>query len=84
MQAEDPLSRRPDHEEGVNFDNQEQILLKPEYFKIRAIEASHESMVNDDQILNKVKAALLSDEVIKNYNNLLKLGPREFRKSLEK
>ena len=83
MQAEDPLSRRPDHEEGVNFDNQEQILLKPEYFKIRAIEASHESMVNDDQILNEVKAALLSDEVTKNYKNLLKSGPREFGKSLE-
>src|SRR4051812_46292300 len=33
MQAEDPLSRRPDHEEGVTLENCNQILLKPEYFQ---------------------------------------------------
>jgi hypothetical protein len=83
MQAEDPLSRRPDHEEGVNLDNQDQILLKPEYFAIQAIEAAHESPINDEQILREVKEALLSDEVTKDYKSLLKSGPREFRKSLE-
>jgi hypothetical protein len=51
MQAEDPLSRRPDHEEGVQLDNRDQILLKPEYFATRAIDASHESMVDDEQLL---------------------------------
>ena len=63
MQAEDPLSRRPDHEEGVNLDNNNQILLKPEFFAIHAIEAIHDSPVNDDQILREVKEALLDDTV---------------------
>ncbi len=83
MQAEDPLSRRPDHEEGVNLDNRDQILLKPEFFAIQAIEAAHESPINDDQILREVKEALLSDEVTKDYKSLLQSGPREFKKSLE-
>ena len=81
MQAEDPLSRRPDHEEGVHLDNRDQILLKPEFFAIQAIEAAHESPINDDQILREVKEALLSDEVTKDYKSLLKSGPREFKKS---
>lgn len=51
MQAEDPLSRRPDHEEGVNLDNNNQILLKPEFLKIHAIETIHDTLINDDQIL---------------------------------
>ena len=67
MQAEDPLSRRTDHEEGVNFDNVDQILLKPEFFAIHAIEAIHESPFNDEQILKEVKEALLSDDITKDY-----------------
>ena len=83
MQAEDPLSRRPDHEEGVNLDNNNQILLKPEFFAIHAIEAIHDSPVNDDQILREVKEALLDDTVTKDYKKLLDSGPREFKKSLQ-
>jgi len=83
MQAEDTLSRRPDHEKGVNLDNRDQILLKPEFFAIQAIEATHDSPINDDQILREVKEALLLDEVTKNYQSLLQSGPREFKKSLE-
>jgi hypothetical protein len=83
MQAEDPLSRRPDHEEGVNFDNEDQILLKPEFFAVHAIEAVHESPINDEQILREVKQALLSDDVTKDYKSLLQSGPREFGKSLQ-
>ena len=83
MQAEDPLSRRPDHEEGVNLDNSDQILLKPEFFAISAIEPTHDAPINDDTILREVKEALLNDEVTKNYQELLKTGPREFGKALE-
>ena len=83
MQAEDPLSRRPDHEEGVNFDNQDKILLKPEFFAISALEATHESLVNDDQILKEIKEALLSDDVTKDYKSLLNSGPCKFSKSLQ-
>src|ERR1700712_2151486 len=79
----DPLSRRPDHEEGVELDNKDQILLKPEYFAISAIENSHDSPIDDDKLLREVKEALMQDSVTKDYKELLKSGPREFGKSLE-
>ena len=75
MQAKNPLSRRADHEMGIDLDNTNQVLLKPEFFAINALEASHESLINDNIILKEVKAALLSDEVIKDYKSLLQSGP---------
>jgi len=83
MQAEDPLSRQPDHEMGIDLDNMNQVLLKPKFFAINVLEATHESPINDEIILKEVKAALLSDEVTKDYKLLLKSGPREFEKSLQ-
>jgi len=83
MQAEDLLSRQADHEMGTDLDNTNQVLLKPEFFAINALEANHESPINDNLILREVKAALLSDEVTKDYKSLLKSGPREFGKSLQ-
>ena len=38
MQAEDPLSRRADHEMGTDLDNMNQVLLKPEFFTINALD----------------------------------------------
>ena len=81
MQAEAPLSRRADHEMGTDLDNMNQVLLKPEFFAINALEATHETPINDEIILKEVKAALLSDEVTKDYKTLLKSGLREFGKS---
>ena len=75
MLAKDSLSRRVDHEMGIDLDNTNQILLKPEFFAINTLEASHESLINDNIILKKVKAALLSNEVTKNYKSLLQSGP---------
>jgi len=83
MQAEDPLSRRADHEIGTDLDNMNQVLLKPEFFAINTLETTHETPINNEIILKEVKAALLSDEVIKDYKTLLKSGPREFGKSLQ-
>jgi len=83
MQAEDPLSRQADHEMGIDLNNTNQVLLKPEFFAINTLEATHESLINDKIILKEVKAALLSDEVTKDYKSLLKSGPREFEKSLQ-
>jgi len=74
MQAEDPLSRRADHEMGIDLDNTNQVLLKPEFFAINVLEATHESPINDEIILKEVKAALLLDEVTKDYKSLLKSG----------
>ena len=83
MQAEDPLSRRADHEMGIDLDNTNQMLLKPEFFTINALEATHELLINDEIILKEVKAALLLNKVTKDYKSLLKSGPREFEKSLQ-
>jgi len=83
MQVKDPLSRRVDHEMRIDLDNMNQVLLKPEFFAINALEATHESPINDEIILKEVKAALLSDKVTKDYKSLLKSGPREFKKSLQ-
>jgi len=58
-------------------------LLKPEFFAINTLEATHESPINDEIILKEVKAILLSDEVNKDYKLLLKSGFREFEKSLQ-
>jgi len=83
MQVEDLLSRRVDHEIGIDLDNMNQVLLKPEFFAINALEATHESPIIDEIILKEVKAALLLDKVTKDYKLLLKSGPREFEKSLQ-
>ena len=68
---------------GIDFDNTNQILLKPEFFAINALETTHKSPINDELILREVKAALLSNKVTKDYKSLLKSGPREFEKSLQ-
>jgi len=83
MQAEDPLFKRADHEIGIDLDNTNQLLLKPKFFAINVLEATYELPINDEIILKEVKAALLLDEVTKDYKLLLKSGPREFEKSLQ-
>jgi len=68
---------------GIDLNNTNKVLLKPEFFAINALEATHESPINDELILREVKAVLLLDEVTKDYKFLLKSGPREFEKSLQ-
>jgi len=83
IQAEDPLSRRADHEIGTDLDNMNQVLLKLEFFAINVLKATYETPINNQIILKEVKAALLLDKVTKDYKTLLKSGPREFGKSLQ-
>ena len=68
---------------GTDLDNINQVLLKPEFFTINALETTHEIPINDEIILKEVKATLLLDKVIKDYKILLKSGPREFGKFLQ-
>jgi ribonuclease HI len=83
MVRADPLSRRPDHGEGVDQDNWEQTLLKPEVFAIKSISTVHASPVNDSELISQIKKALKSDNVTSNYKALLASGPREFGKALD-
>ena len=41
MAKADSLSRRPDHKKGVEHDNENVTLLKPEFFKARAMMQGH-------------------------------------------
>jgi hypothetical protein len=82
MLRTDPLSRRPDHEEGVIADNRDQTLLKPEFFALKAITPQHQATINDTELLDKIKKALEKDKITINYRSLLKSGPREFGKPL--
>jgi len=67
---------------GTDLNNTDQVLLKPEFFAINILEATHEMPINDKVILREVKAILLLDKVTKDYKTLLKSCLREFRKSL--
>jgi len=68
---------------GIDLNNTNQMLLKPEFFTINTLEATHEMPISDKIILKEVKAVLLSDKVTKDYKMLLKSSPREFGKSLQ-
>ena len=83
MQVKDPLFRWVDYKMGIDLNNTNQMLLKPEFFTINALEATHEMPISDKIILKEVKAVLLSDKVTKDYKMLLKSSPREFGKSLQ-
>jgi len=83
MQTEDLLSRQADYEMGINLNNTNQVLLKPKFFTINTLEATHKMPINDEIILKEVKVALLLDKVTKDYKILLKFSPREFGKSLQ-
>ncbi len=83
MLRADPLSRRPDHEKGVSEDNFGQTMLRPEFFAIHAISTTHGSEFDDAKLIDKIKRALINDEMTKEYRSLLKLGKREFGKDLQ-
>jgi hypothetical protein len=78
-----PLSRRPDHEEGVTEDNTGQMLLKPKFFALHAISCQHQSNVDDTKLLDMIKTALEDNKMTKNYKVLLASRPCKFNKSLE-
>ena len=88
MQTEDSLLQRPNYEKKVEFDNRDQILLKPEVFanllQICAIDAFYNTSINDNALFNNIKKTLLFDKVTQKYQQLLKTEFREFNKFLEK
>jgi hypothetical protein len=63
MGKADALSRRPDYKEGVENDNKEVTLLKPEFFAIHALQQGH-LLINraEEGILAKVRRMKDIDE----------------------
>ena len=75
------LSRRADHKEGVEHDNENVVLLKPEMLKIRALRQGHLLIEGEENtLLSKVRKAKEFDEdVIKAVEELKKTGTKTLR-----
>ena len=78
MGKADTLSRRADHKEGVEHDNENVVLLKPEMLKIRALRQGHLLIEGEEStLLSKVRKAKEFDEdVIKAVEELKKTGTK--------
>ena len=70
----DPLSRMPQHQVGDAEDNNEEIVLKPEYFKIAATAALTDSADIEKRIR---ESTALDEEVTKALDTLKSKGPRK-------
>jgi len=81
MGKADALLRHADHKEGIEHDNEDVVLLKPEYFKVRALRQGHLLIEgHEESILAKVrKSKDLDESVIKAVEELKKSSTRQLR-----
>ena len=78
MERVDSLSRRVDWAEGVERDNENQVILKKEWLKVRAMEQLVEGL--EEEIVKKIKEARDKDEeVIKVVEEMKKAGVKTLR-----
>jgi len=78
MRRADSLSRRVDWAEGVEKDNENQVMVKEEWLEVRAIEQLIEGP--DKGIIKKIKEARDKDEeVIKVVEEMKKAGVKMLR-----
>ena len=74
----DSLSRRVDWVEGVEKDNENQVMLKKEWLEVRAIEQLVEGL--EEEIVKRIKKARDKDEeVIKAVEEMKKAGVKTLR-----
>jgi hypothetical protein len=79
----DPLSRRPDHKEGVEHDNGDRVLLDTKILAIRATRPGNTTLVQAD-LKSRIKETQDHDpEVSTALATILKNGPRTLTKGLE-
>jgi hypothetical protein len=65
MKKADILSRRIDHKRGVENDNKNTMLLKPEYFRVRAMEQGHLLIDGmEKEILSQIRKCEDQDEEV--------------------
>ena len=75
----DSLSRRPDQEIGVEKDNEDKTLVKPEQIEVRKTEAV-EIIVDGIDLLEEVKKSKVKDdEVIKAMEEMKRAGVKILR-----
>ena len=78
MGRADSLSRRVDWAEGVERDNENQVMLKEEWLEVRAMEQLIEGL--EQEIVKKIKEARDKDEeVIKVVEEMKKAGVKTLR-----
>jgi len=78
MGRADRLSRRVDWTEGVERDNENQVMLKREWIEVRAMEQLVEGP--EEEIVKKIKEARDKDEeVIKAVEEMKKAGVKTLR-----
>jgi len=63
MEKADSLSRRPDWEMGIEKDNEDETLVKPEWLDIRKIERV-EVIVEGIDLLEKVRQLKVKDNKV--------------------
>jgi len=75
----DSLSRRPDWEIGVEKDNEDETLVKPEWLEVRRTEAI-EIIVDGVDLLEEVrKSKVKDDEVVKAIEEIKRAGVKMLR-----
>ena len=76
MVKADSLSRRPDHKKGMEDDNKDIVLLKPEFFRIQALQRGHLLIHGDEKgLLKKICESKVQDEqVVKAVEAMKKAG----------
>ena len=79
MGKADSLSRRPDWEVGVEKDNEDKTLVKPEWLEVRKTEAV-EIIVDGVDLLEKVRKSKVKDnEVVKAVEEMKRTGVKMLR-----
>jgi len=75
----DSLSRRPDWEVGVEKDNEDETLVKPEWLEVKKVETV-EIIVDGIDLLEEVKKSKVKDdEVVKAVEEMKKAGVKMLR-----
>jgi len=74
MKKADGLSKRLDWQEGMDRDNEDRILIKPEW--VRGVE----TMIEEENLRERIKKAQEEDEkVVKTVEELKKAGVKVLR-----
>jgi len=79
MGKADTLSRHTDHKEEIEHDNENIVLLKPEFFKVHALRQSHLLIEgHEESILTKIrKSKDLDKSVVKAVEELKKSSTKQ-------
>jgi len=79
MEKADSLSRRPDWKVGIEKDNKNETLVKPEWLEVKKTETV-EIIVNGVDLLKKVKQSKVKDnEVVKAVEEMKQAGVKMLR-----